>query len=353
MQTQVVKITNIKAQKHMLEEAGAIIRRGGLVAFPTETVYGLGANGLDGLACKGIYAAKGRPSDNPLILHVASRHMIGAIAAEVTPLAEKLLAAFCPGPITLIMKRKPSVPDEITGGLPTVGIRMPESDVARAFIKAAGVPVAAPSANISGRPSPTTAEAVLHDLEGRVPLILDGGPCHFGVESTIVDCTGEIATVLRPGAVTLEMLKSALGNAKLDPAIATAHDEGIAPRAPGMKYRHYAPRAPLTLITGEPRQLAPAFRRASAEADTTVGIIVSRELSEELADFIPKQLVAVYGARDDFSTIAAKLYDSLMYFDDTETEVLFAEGVREEGLGLAIMNRLRKASGGRIIFCRS
>ena len=345
MQTQVVKITNIKAQKHMLEEAGAIIRRGGLVAFPTETVYGLGANGLDGPACKGIYAAKGRPSDNPLILHVASRHMIGAIAAEVTPLAEKLLAAFCPGPITLIMKRKPSVPDEITGGLPTVGIRMPESDVARAFIKAAGVPVAAPSANISGRPSPTTAEAVLHDLEGRVPLILDGGPCHFGVESTIVDSTGSQAVILRPGAITEEMLAEVAGEVLIDPALVGAD---AIPKAPGMKYKHYAPQAPLVLIEGEPEKIAPAMqgeiRRLQAEGHR-VGVIASREVLDSLGQMVPPELRADYGGQGDLPAIAANLYEALRYFDDTGADRLLAEGTTSEGLGLAIMNRLRKASG--------
>ena len=201
MKTRIVTITDVRRQKALLEEAGRILREGGLVAFPTETVYGLGANGLDGKACADIYKAKGRPSDNPLILHVANRSMVDDVALEVTDIAEKLLTVFAPGPITLILKKKPHVPDSITGGLDTVGIRMPDHDVARAMIRAAGVPIAAPSANTSGRPSPTTAQAVAHDINGRLPLILDGGPCHFGVESTIVDCTGAVATILRPGAV--------------------------------------------------------------------------------------------------------------------------------------------------------
>ena len=345
MQTQVIKITDIRAQGQALEEAGAIIREGGLVAFPTETVYGLGANGLDGRACRGIYAAKGRPSDNPLILHVADRQMIGAIAAEVTPLAEKLLAAFCPGPITLIMKRKPSVPDEITGGLATVGIRMPESDVARAFIKAAGVPVAAPSANISGRPSPTTAEAVLHDLEGRVPLILDGGHCHFGVESTIVDCTGKQAVILRPGAITEEMLAEVAGEVMIDPALVGAD---AIPRAPGMKYKHYAPKAPLTLVEGAPESIVPAMqaqiRHWQAEGHK-VGVIASREVLNNLSRLVPRELMADYGGQGDLPTIAANLYEALRYFDTTAADRLLGEGTTSEGLGLAIMNRLHKASG--------
>lgn len=345
MQTQVVKITDIRGQRQALEEAGAIIRGGGLVAFPTETVYGLGANGLDGAACRGIYAAKGRPSDNPLILHVAGRRMIGSVAAEVTPLAERLLAAFCPGPITLIMQRRPCVPDEITGGLRTVGIRMPESDVARAFIKAAGVPVAAPSANISGRPSPTTAEAVLHDLAGRVPLILDGGPCRFGVESTIVDCTGSRAVILRPGAITEEMLSEVAGEVIIDPALVGAD---ATPRAPGMKYKHYAPKAPLTLVEGETQKIAPAMqeeiRRLQAKGHK-VGVIASREVLHSLSQLVPPELRADYGEQGDLPAIAANLYEALRYFDDTEADRLLAEGTGSGGLGLAIMNRLHKASG--------
>ena len=214
-----MKTQLLSACSETYDLAAEILKNGGLVAFPTETVYGLGGDALNPDSSRKIYAAKGRPSDNPLILHVSSRAMIGEIASEITPLAEKLLAAFCPGPITLILKRKGIVPDAITGGLDTVGIRMPENDVARAMIKAAGVPVAAPSANLSGRPSPTTAEAVLHDLEGRVPLILDGGPCEFGVESTIVDCTGETAVILRPGAITEEMLEEVVGTVQFDPAL--------------------------------------------------------------------------------------------------------------------------------------
>ena len=258
MQTEIITITDVKAQQADLARAGKVLRSGGLVAFPTETVYGLGANGLDADACARIYEAKGRPSDNPLILHVSDRAMVEMIAAEVTPMAEKLLAAFMPGPITLILRRKAIVPDRITGGLDTVGIRMPEHPVARAMIRAAGVPVAAPSANISGRPSPTTAASVLRDMKGRIPLILDGGPCHFGVESTIVDCTGPVAVILRPGAITREMLTEVLGGCKLDPALVGAD---TVPRAPGMKYKHYAPKAPLTLLEGEPSKMAAAFHR--------------------------------------------------------------------------------------------
>ena len=349
METKIIKIENLTEQAADLMAAGDIIRAGGLVAFPTETVYGLGANGLDAAACAAIYAAKGRPSDNPLILHVADRGMVDSIAAEVTPMAEKLLAAFCPGPITLILPKKLIVPERITGGLDTVGIRMPEDDMARALIRAAGVPIAAPSANISGRPSPTTAALVYRDMAGRIPLILDGGPCTFGVESTIVDCSGKTAVILRPGAVTREMIKEVLGSVELDPALV---GEGTVPRAPGMKYTHYAPKAPLTLLEGASSAMAPAFRREITKRQLlghVVGVIVSREVAAAIADLLPAELIAVYGRQDDLPSIAAHLYEALRSFDLKPADCLLAEGTTEAGLGLAIMNRLHKASGFKTI----
>ena len=248
-----------------IEEAVHLLRAGEVVAFPTETVYGLGANGFDAAACAKIYEAKGRPSDNPLILHIAHRAMLDEVALDVPEMAEHLLAAFAPGPLTLVLRRRAAVPDRITGGLATVGVRMPENDAALALIRAAGFPLAAPSANTSGRPSPTTAETVLEDLAGRIPLILDGGPCCFGVESTIVDVTGEAAVILRPGAITREMLEEVVADVRLDPGLAAqeraaqmsvgavcpaaangaeasetagVHTVAAAPRAPGMKYTH-------------------------------------------------------------------------------------------------------------------
>ena len=366
MDTKVVKIEDVKAQCAELARAGEILRAGELVAFPTETVYGLGANGFDAEACARIYAAKGRPSDNPLILHVSDRSMVDRVAQSVTPLAERLLAAFCPGPITLIMHRRATVPDRITGGLATVGVRMPENDIARAMIKAAGVPVAAPSANISGRPSPTTAESVLRDMQGRIPLILDGGPCHYGVESTIVDTTGDRALILRPGAITPEMLAEVLGGAdyvaldpalqqlgqttELDPARGAAQSAGPAPRAPGMKYPHYAPKAPLTLLEGAAADMPAAFVaevRRQQEAGHTVGVLASREVCNALinARVLPPDLVMDYGPQGDLYAIAAPIYEDLIAFDDLPADVLLAEGTTSKGLGLAIMNRLHKASG--------
>lgn len=350
MQTEIVKMTTANNEQ-ALQKAGQILKNGGLVAFPTETVYGLGANGLDAAACVKIYEAKGRPSDNPLILHVADRAMIAMIAKEVTPMAEKLLAAFCPGPITLIMKRRKVVPDRITGGLDTVGIRMPEDDIARAMIKAAGVPVAAPSANISGRPSPTTAAAVYHDMAGKISLILDGGACHFGVESTIVDTTGKKAVILRPGAITQEMLAELLGeeNVMLDPAVVGAK---VIPKAPGMKYTHYAPKAPMYLIEGESDKMSAAFRRELRRLKTaghTVGIIASDEVIASLKGEVSADLLQAYGKQGDLLAIAADIYEALRSFDDKKADILLGEGTAAKGLGLAIMNRLHKASGFRTI----
>ena len=347
MKTEVRKIEDLKSEaaQDALTEAGRLLRSGQLVAFPTETVYGLGANGLDGAACARIYEAKGRPSDNPLILHVADRAMAEMVAAEIPPMAEKLMAAFLPGPMTLILRRKSIVPDRITGGLDTVGIRMPESAAARAMIRAAGVPVAAPSANISGRPSPTTAASVLRDMDGRIPLILDGGPCRFGVESTIVDCTGPVAVILRPGAITREMLTEVLGGVKLDPALVGA---GTVPKAPGMKYKHYAPKAPMTLLEGAPVKMAAAFRRQVRQLQKdghTVGVLASDEVCTSLEGLVPDALRKSYGPQGDLPAIAAHIYEALIAFDDTEADALLGEGTTETGLGLAIMNRLHKASG--------
>lgn len=349
METRVEKINDINKQTMIFEKAAAIIKSGGLVAFPTETVYGLGADGLNASACVGIYRAKGRPSDNPLILHVSDRQMIGQIAAEVTPLAERLLAAFCPGPLTLIMKKNACVPDSITGGLDTVGIRMPDNDIARTFIRMAGVPIAAPSANLSGRPSPTTAAAVLHDMTGRIPLILDGGDCRFGVESTIVDTTGDEAIILRPGAITPEMLAEVCEKVSLDPALA---GENTVPKAPGMKYTHYAPQAPLTLVAAENGNRCGLFKKIIEQRQKqgeNVGLIISAETAKELAKAVPEELIVNWGNRNDLLTIAAGLYEALRYFDDKKVDSLLAETVSVDGLGLAIMNRLLKAAGGRII----
>ena len=336
-----------------LERAAVLIQRGALVAFPTETVYGLGANGLDAEACARIYEAKGRPSDNPLILHIADLAMAHTVAADVPPLAAHLLTAFAPGPLTVILPKASHISDIVTGGLSTVGVRCPDHDVARRLIRAAGVPIAAPSANTSGRPSPTTAAMVHADLAGRIPLILDGGSCRLGVESTIVDCTEEgIVTILRPGAITREMIAAELPHIAvcMDAAL-TAADE--APRAPGMKYTHYAPRVPLTVYVGTGADVVAVLgeeilrRTAAGERPS---LIASDETIMALRDLIPAAYTYHCGARGNHSAFASCLYDALRHFDDMPVTSLLAEGAAEVGLGVAIMNRLRKASGGDIRF---
>ncbi len=337
-----------KPDFRLLDQAAAVLRQGGLVAFPTETVYGLGANGLDPRAVAKIFAAKGRPADNPLILHIADVHEVEKLAKKVTANAAALMAKYWPGPLTVVLERTRLVPDAATGGLDTVAIRLPDSPVARELIRLAGVPVAAPSANTSGRPSPTTAADVLADLSGRIEVVIDAGPCGIGVESTVVDCTTPVPTLLRPGGVTLEMLAETLGEVEVDPALGGEH---VKPRAPGMKYTHYAPAAPMTLYEGETEAVATAIAAAAAglvAAGRRVGAVVADETARLLP---PQAATATYGARGDLAAAAAGLYSALRYFDAVPVDVILAEGVAESGIGLAVMNRMRKASGYKIVHC--
>ena len=279
--TKMVKLTGTSADKNVLEEAGRLIRQGELVIFPTETVYGIGANGLDAVACRAIYAAKGRPSDNPLILTVPDKAGVEAVVSYLPPLAEILIEKFWPGPLTLVLPRKNTVPDAATGGLDTVALRCPDHAGCREFLKAAGVPVAGPSANLSGRPSPTTASEAFHDMEGRVAMILDGGSCTVGVESTIVEVLDNVVTVLRPGAVTEEMLAEVAPYVTTDTHLVTG--KGV-PKAPGMKYRHYAPEAPVRVFVGSADQVSKAVGevRTAAENDgKRLGYLLSREVIEK------------------------------------------------------------------------
>ncbi len=337
-----------KPDFRILDQAAAVLRQGGLVAFPTETVYGLGANGLDPRAVARIFAAKGRPADNPLILHIADGHEVNKLAARVPANAAALMAEYWPGPLTVVLARTRLVPDAVTGGLDTVAVRLPDSTVARELIRLAGVPVAAPSANTSGRPSPTTAGDVLADLDGRIDVVIDAGPCGIGVESTVVDCTTPVPTLLRPGGVTLEMLVETLGAIEVDPALG---GEDLAPRAPGMKYTHYAPAAPMTLYEGGAEAMTAAIA-AEAERLTAAGKRVGAVVPAETAELLPAAAVAaVYGTRGDLDAAAAGLYSALRVFDAEPVDVILAEGVAEAGLGLAVMNRLRKAAGYRIVYC--
>lgn len=356
MKTKVIKIQPAPLDGQ-LAEAAAVLREGGLVAFPTETVYGLGANALDEAAARKIYAAKGRPSDNPLIVHVSSFEEVGPLVAAVPDMARHLMEAFWPGPLTLIFPKSPLVPYGTTGGLDTVAVRMPEDPVANRLIALAGVPVAAPSANTSGRPSPTTAAHVLQDMDGRIDMVIDGGPVGIGVESTIVDVSGDVPVVLRPGAVTMEMLREVLGEVWVDPAILGPMQADVRPKAPGMKYKHYAPKAELTLVEPEDGDMEnpEGLRRMAAKINQLAGEKLAQGFqvgiicTDESMDSYPKGMVRSIGKRARRETVAHNLYGILREFDDLGAQYIFGESFPKDNLGQAIMNRLSKAAGYHIL----
>ena len=347
METQVRRLSYSQIDETMIEEAGRIIRKGGLVAFPTETVYGLGGDALNPESSKKIYAAKGRPSDNPLIVHIADKKDLYRIVREVPEKAKKLMEAFWPGPLTMIFYKNELVPQATTGGLDTVAVRMPSDRIAAAFIRAAGGFVAAPSANVSGRPSTTTAAHVEEDLSGRIEMILDGGQAVIGLESTIVDMSVEPPVILRPGAVTKEMMEAVIGPLEVDKAI-IAPDSGVKPKAPGMKYRHYAPRADLAVVEGSTEAVIAAINQLAEEAEAEgkrVGIIAT----DETKDRYPKGLVLSLGARKHEEEIAQHLFEVLRDFDETDVDCIYSEAFDEASIGPAIMNRLLKAAGHKVI----
>lgn len=336
-----------------LAEAGRIIREGGLVAFPTETVYGLGGDAMNPESAKKIYAAKGRPSDNPLIVHIAEFSEIDKVAGKVPDTALALGKRFWPGPLTMILEKGEEVPYETTGGLDTVAVRMPRNDIAAALIRESHTPIAAPSANRSGRPSPTLARHCAEDLDGKIEMILDGGAVGIGLESTIVDLSTEIPTILRPGYITLSMIREILPQAQVDAGIIRA-DSGIKPKAPGMKYRHYAPRGELTVVRGTRQavvdyinaQLAEvSARRVSGGRAEKTAVIATRET----ASFYQADLVRDLGSRKDPEEIARHLFGVLREMDEENADVIFAEAFDDTGIGAAIMNRLLKAAGGKLI----
>lgn len=338
-------------EKHMdvqeLTRAGEWIKQGELVGFPTETVYGLGGDALQEDSARKIYAAKGRPSDNPLIIHIATWEDIYYICRDVPKAAKKLADAFWPGPLTMILKKSDIVPLATTGGLDTVAVRLPGHAVARAFIKAAGGYVAAPSANVSGRPSPTLAKYVYEDMKGKIPLIIDGGEVGIGVESTIVDLTEETPVILRPGYITHEMLEKVLGQVAEDVTMMESLKD-IAPKAPGMKYRHYAPKGSLTIVAGDTEAVVKYINDACRKAGRTgkrTGVLCT----SETAGCYEADCVKCIGSRADENTVAQGLYKVLRECDDEELEVLFAESFETEGIGQAIMNRLLKAAGHQVI----
>ena len=323
-------------------EAAEILRRGGLLGIPTETVYGLGANALDEAAARKIYEAKGRPSDNPLIAHVADPEDVEALVEYIPENGRKLMEAFWPGPLTMVLQRKRVVPDVVTAGLDTVGMRCPAHPVCRAILAAADVPVAAPSGNTSGRPSPTNMADMLEDMDGKIDGIVDGGPCAVGVESTIVDLTVMPPRLLRPGGVTLEQLRDALGEVAVDPAVTRLMGAGEQPRAPGMKYRHYAPKAPVTVVAGPPERTAEHIARSLTPGD---GVICFDEFAGEF----PGCQIQRMGPAGDKSAQARHIFAALRAFDHTEVPRIWAQCPDPSGLGLAINNRLNKAAGFHIV----
>lgn len=325
--------------------AAKILRRGGLVGIPTETVYGLGANGLDPQAVSDIFKAKGRPQDNPLILHIPDASWLSRFCRDVPDRAYALARAFWPGPMTMILFRKPMIPDVVTAGLDTVGMRCPDHPVCRAILQAAEVPVAAPSGNTSGRPSPTTAQHMWEDMAGKIDAIVDGGPCSVGVESTIIDLTCTPPRLLRPGGISLEQLRQVLGEVAVDPAVTRLLSAGEQPKAPGMKYRHYAPKAPVTVVTGSPEGSA-AYIAAHAGAED--GILC---FTQYLERFLPRAegTLQDLGPADDKGEQARRIFDALRAFDHTDVPAIWAQCPDPSGIGLAISNRLNKAAGFHIV----
>lgn len=325
-----------------VQEAASLLNKNEVVAFPTETVYGLGGNARSDKAVEKIFMAKGRPSDNPLIVHIAKKEQLYDFVEDLPQKAEKLMEHFWPGPLTIILSYKEgTLSQKTTAGLRTVGIRMPDHPVALALLETAGLPIAAPSANRSGKPSPTTAGHVKEDLDGRIAGIVDGGPTGVGVESTVVDCTTEIPVILRPGGVTKEQLEAVVGEVLVDPAL---KDQNEVPKSPGMKYRHYAPDAPLYLVDGTREQMQAKISESRKEG-VKVGVLTT----EENQDFYEADFVYACGQREQLETVASSIYTALRSFNKADVDMIYSEMFPNFGVGNAIMNRLLKAAGQKVI----
>lgn len=340
--------TVIISDASQLDVAAEILQKGGLVASPTETVYGLCANALNEEAVKSIYLAKGRPSDNPLIVHIADLNALPELVQEISPIAKTLMEKFWPGPMTLIFKASPIVPKIVTGGLDTVAIRFPSDPTITHLIKTSGLPLAAPSANTSGKPSPTNFERVYEDLNGKIDCIIHGGSSHFGVESTVIDTTGDIATICRPGGITLEMLQEVLDDVMMDPALGHKLKQGEVPKAPGMKYTHYSPNAEVIIVKGALADVATKINALTKEQQALgkkVGVMAT---DETLTLFKANKLISV-GSQDNPIEIASNLFEALRSFDDDQIDIVYSLSFNEEGIGMAIMNRLEKSAGYHII----
>ncbi len=346
--TAYIKVNPVQPEQDAMQEAGRILKAGGLVAFPTETVYGLGADALNPVAVAKIFKAKGRPADNPLIVHISEIDQVYDLTGDLPAPARRVMEAFWPGPLTVVLPKKQTVPDRVTAGLSTVAVRMPDHPVALELIKSAGVPVAAPSANSSGRPSPTTARHVLNDLAGKIDLVLDGGACRVGLESTVLDLTAEPPVILRPGSITREDLEGILGRVEIDPA-AAQRDAAGALKSPGLKYKHYSPKAELIVVTGD--DYAKIFAEAAElvfkyrSLNKKVGVLASAETARGYC----ADAVFPAGSRARLETVAQNLFSGLRFLDEENVDLIVAEGYPESGIGAAIMNRLKKAAGNRIV----
>ena len=345
-----MKTELLSVDEKALKKAEALLLAGQVVAFPTETVYGLGAWAFSEEGIRRVYEAKGRPSDNPLIVHVAPGMDLHEIASEIPEKAKELMKRFWPGPLTLILPKTDKVPLRVTGGLSTVAIRMPSHPAAMELIGKTGLPIVAPSANTSGRPSPTSARHVMEDLQGKIPLILDGGDCQVGLESTIVDLTEEIPMILRPGAITLAMLEDAVGEVDVDPAVrmAAGLESHVTPKAPGMKYRHYAPKGQMILVEGKTENVIRKINELTQNKQTQgyrVGIIATDDTLSQYQEGIVKSI----GSREHTETVAANLYRVLREMDESGADYIYSESFFTEPMGDAIMNRMLKAAGYRVI----
>lgn len=349
METKVIKIDREHPDKELLREAGRLLKEGALVAFPTETVYGLGGDGLQETAAERIYAAKGRPSDNPLILHIAEVSDIEKLAVDIPELAYRMAERFWPGPLTMILKKSELVPYATTGGLDTVAVRMPSDEIAREIIRFSGTYIAAPSANISGRPSPTKAEHVVEDLAGRVEMIVDGGDSDIGLESSIIDLSGEVPLILRPGYITKEDFEQIVAEVEYDSAVlATKPQESVVAKAPGMKYRHYAPKGQITIVEGESSSVINKINTLVAEQEAQ-GVRTAVLCAEETKEKYQCKHVYSLGSLKGEKEISAHLFAVLRSFDTEQMEVIYSESFEETRLAGAIMNRLRKAAGYQMI----
>ncbi len=347
--TQIIRIDKIKPESEKLSTAAKILTNGGTVVFPTETVYGLGANALDEYAVKKIFTAKGRPADNPLIVHICDTAQIDKLASRVPESFFELAGKFWPGPLTMVMKKSSLVPDLVTAGLDTVGIRVPDHPAALELIKQAGVPVAAPSANVSGLPSPTKVEHVINDLDGKVDIIIDGGDCLVGLESTVLDITGDTPVILRPGGITPEQIEAVLGKVSVDRFVYERFKNlDSSPRSPGVKYRHYSPRAQVILVEGSLTEMAAEINRRSEcfiNNKKRVGIMATDQTMHMYAHGTVMSL----GDRDRPETIAGNLFGLLRYFDRLGVDVILAESIDRTGIGIAVMNRMIRAAGYNIV----